>query len=227
MVDVIILFLAFTAGAIAFFSVCGAVVMPAYLTHYFGKEAKDERMKKSITRGITAGLLVTLGFLTVFGISGAVITYFGRGLIAYIPWISILLGAALIVFGALTLAGRTVMLAIPHKKLAVSNTISFYNFGIVYGIASLGCTLPIFVSILSIALAADATTGFLSFIFYSLGMGIVMLVVSVAAAASKGLLAKRITSLTPLMKKLSGVFIIVVGIYLIYTQIKTGLIVLG
>ncbi len=105
--------------------------------------------------------------------------------------------------------------------------LSFYNFGIVYGIASFGCTLPVFVSVLSIALAADATTGFLSFIFYSLGMGLVMLAVSIAAAASKGVLAKRITSLTPLMKKLSGIFIIIVGIYLIYTQINTGLVALG
>lgn len=222
MTDVAVLLWAFVAGAAAFFSACSFVVLPAYLAHFFGKAGTERRLMQHLARGALAGILVMLGFLAVFGVIGLGITLFGRWLAAYIPGISIGLGIGLVLFGIVMLSGKTIDVNLPAKHPKLRNNFSFLTFGIVYGTASAGCTLPVFLAVVSAAVSTDPATGFLSFISYASGMGLIMLAVSVAAAASKGAFTKRIVGLAPLMKKLSAVLIIAMGAYLVYYQLAAG-----
>jgi len=70
----------------------------------------------------------------------------------------------------------------------------FFLFGIAFGAASLSCTLPIFLTVVGSAFTADGTgAGLAQFLSYALGMGSVVLALTVTAAlAREGLLVGRI-----------------------------------
>ena len=98
-----------------------------------------------------------------------------------------------------------------------------FLFGITYAIASLSCTLPIFLVVVGSALSSEgAASSFAQFIGYSLGMGAIILVVTVGAALFRRAMARWLRALTPYIHRLSAVFLIGAGLYLIYYWVFQG-----
>ncbi|NIT79177.1 MAG: cytochrome c biogenesis protein CcdA, partial [Thermoplasmata archaeon] len=50
---------------------------------------------------------MTAGFFTIFVVVGLIFSYLGRAIAAAVPWIVVLVGAGLMLLGALMLSGRT------------------------------------------------------------------------------------------------------------------------
>jgi cytochrome c biogenesis protein CcdA len=88
-----------------------------------------------------------------------------------------------------------------------------FAYGMGYGLAAAGCTLPIFLLIITGALATGGFfSGMLIFFVYGIGMGIFMVVVTLLVASSKDTLINKMKMSTHKIKVISGVVMIIAGI---------------
>lgn len=203
---------AFLAGAAATVNPCGLAMLPAYVSYYVGRDEGHTHPG----RGLTAGLLLSLGTLGVFTLMGLVITTLGTAVARFIPWLALLVAVLLLVAGVATLLGRAPAVVIGSGRQAPvkGSPSSFVGFG--YGLASLGCTLPIFMIVVSSVFSTDFLSGFLAFIAYGAGMGLILTGISLAVALGKTAVLRWVRAAGPLLKYLGGFGLLVAGSYLIY-----------
>lgn len=212
---------AFGAGMLASVNPCGFLMLPAYATYYVGTE--DAASPSGPARGLRAvqmGLLATLGFLAVFAPLGLVISLGGHALTRVFPYAELLIGGGLIALGLALIASRR------HLSLGFSQSVrlrrsksplGIFLFGIAYAVASLGCTLPIFIIVVGSAVAAGGLiTALIQFLNYALGMGLVLMIVSVSAALAQGAITQRLQRLLPFVERAGGVLLVAAGGYLVY-----------
>jgi cytochrome c biogenesis protein CcdA len=83
-------------------------------------------------------------------------------------------------------------------------------------LAGVGCSAPIFLSVLVYAISSGLINGVITFITYALGMGVPLIITSVLLAEAKEYIIRKISRATPLLQKSSGIVLIIVGIYLLY-----------
>jgi cytochrome c-type biogenesis protein len=212
--------LAIVAGGLATINPCGFAMLPAFLGLYAG--AREEQLPSGPTRlaqGVATGLLVAAGFLAVFAAVALPIIYGATQIVRAVPFAGIVLGVAMILFGIATAVGF-------HVRLSVVNPVqpgeerkpkAMFLFGIGYGIASLGCTLPVFLAVVGASLATGgAAEGLQVLIAYGFGMTVVLVVLAVAAAMLREGIARGMRRLLPYMDRISGTLLILAGAYLTY-----------
>jgi len=229
--DIGLITLALISGVAAVFSPCGIAMLPVYMAMFFGK--KENPNSNKLKRGILFGLTVTSAFFVVFLLIGLALSLFGRGLVIYTPWVALFLGFILVALGILMIAGKNISifsnslnkLSNKFKSSKGSNQYKiFFLFGIGYSIAALSCTFPLFLTIVSIALASTGTFGGLyAFLIYAGGMGIMMMAISIGAATSKEFVTDKLRRVMPHMHKISGLVILLAGIYIIYYELTIGI----
>lgn len=233
MVNFALVSLAFSAGLISFVNPCGFALLPVYITYYF----KNEGLEKSfflrrIFAGLIFGLMVSLGFATVFSLIGVIVSYIGRGLLKYVGWFDLSIGIMLIIIGFIYLFNLNKLinlskLTIIGEKLKANKLnnkyASFFLYGMGFAIASLGCTLPIFLLVVTTAIQQTGIfNGIVIFLIYSAGMSFFMILFSIAVAFSKTIIEKTLKKWTPYIYKLGAIIVITAGVYLIYNQVVLG-----
>lgn len=222
---------AFSAGMVATLNPCGFAMLPAYVSYFLGRTGHDSTVGRDLWRGAGVGLGMTTGVLTVFLLSGALISAAGVALARYIPWLGLVAGAAVVGTGVAMLVRPRwqIGLVIPNPVERRSWTTraggyqAFYLFGAGYGLASLGCTLPVFLIVTTQALAAGGfVPGLAVFLAYGLGMGLVLLALSVGAGAGRGLLARSLRAVVPYVRWAGAVGMVAAGSYLIHYQLTVS-----
>jgi cytochrome c-type biogenesis protein len=197
-------------GMVAFLNPCGFALLPSYISHYLGGRAhlRRERWWERALQGLALGGAVSAGFFTVFLLLGIAVSLVGTALGAYFPWAAMLLGLGLMALGIFTLGGRELALPLSFQVRSSSQGLLFYYlYGISYAIASCGCTLPIFmIYVVRPIFTVGPLNGLLNFIAYALGMTLMMLLLSVSIAYSKGSLDRSL----PLRQAVIGASIPVV-----------------
>lgn len=217
---------AIVAGSLSTVNPCGFALLPAFLSFYVG--AEEERLPKASTRaaqGLLVGALVSGGFLSVFLVLALPVAYAGSHLTDQIPWAGIVIGIVLAGMGAAILAGKSLVPRIPNPVRLERDRgrRTIYLFGVGYGIASLGCTLPVFMAVVGASLATrgiGSSIGVL--IAYGAGTAIVLMSLSIAASFVREGLAKRMKTLIPHMHRISGALLLVTGAYLTYYWVRIG-----
>ncbi len=131
---------AFAAGALATLNPCGFSLLPAALGRFLANR------RRGGSAGLAVGLLMGLGVFATFAGVGALVALIGTAVGAYLPYVNSLLGVGLIALGFRSLLGRPPSLAIRGPAGREGSLAEFVLFGIAYGLASLGCTLPVFFS---------------------------------------------------------------------------------
>ena len=92
-----------------------------------------------------------------------------------------------------------------------------------FAIASLGCTLPIFLLVVTSAIKSSGFfNGIIIFLMYATGMSFFMILFSLAVAFSKTAIEKLLKKWMPYIYKFGAVVVIMAGIYLIYNQFVLG-----
>jgi cytochrome c biogenesis protein CcdA len=216
---------AFSAGILATLNPCGWAMLPTFVSCYLGAREGDYEQRtftNRATEGLTLGVLVTVGFLTVFGIASVIVSAGLRLVVQYMPFAALITGIVLVLLGLWLLAGRSLPFSLPIPQVGNSharNPKSAFVFGIGYAFASLSCTLPIFLAIVGASLT---TSGFaasaLMFSAYAFGMATVLISVSLGTALLKGAVAQWFRKLLPYVYRLSAVMLILAGLYLIWYQ---------
>ena len=219
--------LAFAAGMVAAVNPCAFAMLPAYLSLYLGTEESgfSERSAPSrALRALVVGCVVSLGFVVLFGLAGAVISAGGTALIEVMPVLGVLVGEALVGLGVwILLAGRAPYAAAfgrlaarlgDPRKIGIRG---FFVFGLAYGAASLGCTLPAFLTVVGSGIATGGEVpGAVRFLDYGLGMASVLVALTVALAFFKEGLLKWLRGALPYVQSASAVLLILAGAYVIF-----------
>lgn len=215
---------AFTAGLFATINPCGWAMLPAFVAYYLGTREEgyqDRGVTDRAYEGLTLGLLVTAGFLVIFGGIGLVISAGLKVVVQFMPYLALGVGFGLVLLGFSLFAGRSLPIAFPQPELNLDarNSKTVFLFGAAYGFASLSCTLPVFLAVVGagLATASFAATGVL-FLTYGIGMAVVLIGVAVGAALFKGTVARSVGNLLPYVNRVGAVLLVLAGLYLLWYQ---------
>lgn len=210
--------LAFAAGLVASVNPCGFAMLPAYLSFLIGTGDDDSR-PAAVARALRVGLTVSAGFLVVFGLAGVALTAGARWLTTAIPWAALVVGVGLTGVGALMLTGRSLPLRLPSPARASSGggTGATVLFGVSYAVASLSCTLPVFLVVIgSAGTLSSFTGGVATFGVYAAGMALPLLGVAVALALGKEAFVRRIRGLARHTTRVAGGLLVLAGVYIAF-----------
>lgn len=201
---------AFSAGVFSLFSPCSFPLLPSYIAYMAGSKASGKR-------AAIVGGVCTLGFMTVFTMLGAIASSVGSIFTKYVPWIQLMAALLIVVFGLTMLTNISLPLPMISPKTRENiGLLGMYTFGLTYGLASLTCAAPIFLSIVLYAFIGGILRGIFTSLAYSLGMGFVFIVLAVLTTEAKRSVVQKVAAITPWIRRLSGLVLIVVGAYLFY-----------
>lgn len=228
LVDGVLLAYAFGAGMLATVNPCGFLMLPSYVAFYLGIEQEDVSSAAllRVAKGVGLSLAITAGFLVLFTAIGLVVFVGGRGLLRFFPFASLAVGVVLAALGLWLLLGHRSLGIAAASRVVVKfqrGPGGAFIFGLGYAVASLGCTLPVFLVVVGSALSTRAPAeGLLQFVAYSLGMGTVVTAVVVSAAFFKDTAQRHLRQVLPYVHSLSAVFLTAAGVYLIYRAVRFG-----
>jgi len=154
----------------------------------------------------------------MFGALGFLPSLFGALVYQYLPWLIPVSGTIVMFMGIVMIFG------LQFPSLSISSSAprrvglgGFVLYGIAYGMATLGCSAPIFLSVVMFALSSG---GFLeslvAFIHYALGMGLTLVALSIIFVKAGEPMLRRFVGGVERLRVMSGVLLIVTGLYLIY-----------
>jgi len=208
---------ALAAGMVATFNPCGFAMLPAYLAMFLGVE-EDQPDRPALLTGLRVGALVTAGFVVLFSAVGLAVAAGLQSLRAYLPWMAIVIGIGLFALGFAVLRGRHVGIrTIDIKTSSRAGAGAMFGFGVAYGIASVSCTLPIFLAVAGQALSAGSIAQAWSlFVAYALGMGIVLTALAITLVTSRRVLVDRMRTILPYVERIGGWLLVVSGLYIVY-----------
>ena len=209
---------AFGVGMIATVNPCGFAMLPAYLSFFLGLEGAEEDTRASVLQALTIGSVLTLGFLVVFGALGLILDGALSSVQQVVPWITIVLGVVLIGMGIALLRGRSFTLPLPTVGGTGGRQLtSVFLFGMSYAIVSLSCTIPLFIAAVTPSFTnANFASGVAAFLAYGLGMGVVLIALTVALALARHSLVTTLRRALPYIYRVSGVLLVLAGAYVAY-----------
>lgn len=205
--------LAFTAGMFAVVNPCALGMIPAYLA--LGGSARPT--VSVVIRGV-GGL--ALGFVGLFSLVALLVALFGHALLSVTPFVGGAIGLILVALGLATLFGRSVHVGLPSLAIRGGSErfVSQVVFGATYGLASLGCALPIFLAFSATAFSSRDPIGLIATItFFAAGTATMLL--GVVLLASGGARLGRRLPTQALMRYGGGALLVVAGLYLSYLQL--------
>ncbi len=215
--------LAFAAGLVATVNPCGFAMLPAYLSYFVGTGEEEESRVVAMQRALYVGGIVSLGFLVVFGTTGILISAgtagFQNAITDGIPWVAIVVGVGIVGLGIAMLRGYELTVSLPKAKRARKGKgfRSVFTFGVSYALASLSCTLPVFLSVVALQVQrTDFVSGVATFIAYGLGMSMLLIGVTVAVGLGQHSLVGWLRRSVRYINRVSGFVLILAGTYIVW-----------
>lgn len=228
--------LAFIAGTVATVNPCGFALLPAYLGYFLGLDDEggdNDRLATTgaggairtstaanpVLRALSVSAAVTLGFVAVFGIMGIIWSSVSGWLGGRLPYFTMAIGAVLVGLGIAMLRGFEPVINLPKLQLSERRRelSSMFLYGVSYAIASLSCTIGVFLAVTSTTLADSSFgQGVATFVAYGLGMGATLAVLTIAVALAKQGIVGRFRRLLPHIHTISGVLLIAAGAFVTY-----------
>jgi cytochrome c biogenesis protein CcdA len=222
---------AFGAGLAAAFNPCGFAMLPAYMGLYLGVgDENDTSFAAHIGKALLIGGSVTVGFILLFAAAGAVIGLGARSVVgSVLPWIGLGVGILLTIAGAWLLGGGKLYTALAQQMAekfgnpGQANIRGYFIFGLAYGLASLSCTLPIFLAVVGSSFAAASIwTAFAQFILYAVGMGTVIITLTLGMALFKGAMVGGMRKVMPYMQSVGTWLMLIAGTYIVFYWLTIG-----
>ncbi|OBA74822.1 hypothetical protein A5641_27010 [Mycobacterium sp. 1554424.7] len=212
--------LAFAAGLVAALNPCGFAMLPVYLLLVVrGRSATN--LLSAVGRAIAATVGMALGFLTVFGLFGALTISAASTVQRYLPYATVVIGVVLVALGIWLLSGRELTALTPRQvgpRWAPTVRLgSMYSYGISYATASLSCTIGPFLAVTAAGFrGGSVATGVSVYLAYVAGLTLVVGVLAVAAATASSALADRLRRALPFVNRIGGAVLALVGLYVGY-----------
>lgn len=219
MADNLALLYVFGLGMVAVVNPCGFAMLPAYIGFFVGAEDTSLPLSRRIIRTCTIGLSLTAGFMVVFLALGLVIQLTAGNLVARLPWVSIVLGVAMVAAGIALFRGRHINVRLPFNPAAPRDRLhrSVFVFGLSYALVSLACTIPLFLaSVMASLTGGEVVNGVLRFAAYAAGMGLVITVLTLALSLAQLSIVTNMRRILPYVERTGAVLLSLSGVYVTY-----------
>ncbi len=203
----------FAAGAVSTVNPCGFALLPVW----FGRQMvafQDRPKPERLLRATLAGALVSGGFVVVFLIASAVLASGAMWLGSALPYIGASLGVILALVGLSWLFDlRLPGVPVVRTCRAINARYGAFGFGLSYGLASISCTLPVFMSIAGISFLVGNDVSPAGIVAFLAGAASVLTLTSVLAMTTGSGLGSLVQGLAGLLRRVSGGLTLVAGLY--------------
>ncbi len=224
--DAALFILSFTGGVLSFLSPCAFPLLPSYILYRLAKrkDFKGRNRFRLLLRGVKIGLVVSAGFNSVFTVLGLASSYLLQEIARFIPQILLGMGLSLSLLGFLKIMGRRLSISFslfPPGFLGALNsegTVLSFLYGFIYAIASLGCSLPVFLMVVFVASGETTISMVLAYTFYFIGASVFMVLISTLTLLSRETVQIRFTGLMPVIDKLTGIVLFLSGVYMVFYE---------
>ncbi|MGN6205535.1 cytochrome c biogenesis CcdA family protein [Humibacter sp.] len=205
---------AFTVGLTGLINPCGLPLLPAYLTIFL--DDVDRPWPARLLTALRSGGCLSLGFVAVFGVAGLVETSLAFAVTELAPWLMLLVGAAILVLGVLSVIGKAPGWHLPALSFRSGRgAVTMIGFGAAYAIGSLSCSLPIFIAAVGSSLTTATPAQSLAvFVAYALGMGLFATAASLIAAFTGPATLRALHPVARVLPRIAGGICVIVGLYL-------------
>jgi cytochrome c biogenesis protein CcdA len=203
-------------GMVATVNPCGFAMLPAYLSYYLGLDDEARTGGRPLGQAARVALAVSAGFLAVFAVAGTLVELLDAPVYEYAPWISVVIGVALLGLGLAMVAGFELVVRLPKlRPTGRARTVrSMFLFGVSYAVASIGCTLPTF--LIAVAGTIDDKSiadGLIAFAFYAAGMALVLTTLTVTLALARTSVVRFLRWSQRYVNRVAGGLVAVAGAY--------------
>lgn len=213
--------LAFYMGIAAVFNPCGIAMLPASLAWIGGTVGGTPTVRARVARGIQSGLLMAVGFTVVMAVMALITHSLGAALSSVLHTVMLVLSGVLIL-GGITVAGGLFHFPIDRwagiGRIPLSSRTGWTLFvaGMVYGVAALSCTLPVFLAALAPTLAGGWAAVVRVVSSFGLGTAVVLVGFGLVTIFARDGLLRAIGKVGPWLNLALGVIIVGAGGYLAY-----------
>lgn len=215
--------LSFLRGFVAAVNPCGFVLLPTYLMFFLGSDVSAAvgdlgSRRAGVRRALVVSAALTAGFMTVFVVVGLVTYHFTSWIQRNAKYATIAIAVGLVALGISMLRGYRLPIAAPRldrggRSRGVG---SMFVYGIAYAVASLGCTIGLFLPSLFSARDDGLVAATAQVAAYGAGMGLLVTALTVSLAVARtGLLGVLRASMHRVEQVAAG-FVIISGLYLAY-----------
>ena len=205
-------------GILSFFAPCAFPLLPGYFSYYIGRYEEGATLKSALK----AGLAAATGINGLFAVMGAAVALGASAVSSYLEYLKPGVGVVIVLLGLAMVFSKTgfftrieAFFASYSTKLSVrSQQSGLFMYGIGYGLAVMGCQFIPFIGLVLEGLAAGgALQAILVFLLFSLGMGCMMVGVSLLAGTAKRTILDRLKTLMPYINRACGLILILVGLF--------------
>ncbi len=208
----------FLLGVMAAVNPCGFVLLPTYLIYYLGLELgrDNETSVATLRRSLTVGASVSAGFVGLFLVVGIISRAFTTVIRDNAKYAALVIGIALIAMGVAMLRGWKPPIAQPDVSVERKRTVwNMVLFGVVYAIASIGCTIGLLISVILGSVNRNGfASGVVSIGLYGAGMGLLVTSLTVALAFARVGLVGTLKRSLRWFDRVSAIFVLLTGLYL-------------
>ena len=88
---------AFAAGMVASVNPCGVLMLSSYAFYQVRTEGTDASPARRASRAVLISIIVTIGFVVIFGVVGGIVSAGGQWLIAAFPYAGLAIGIGMMV----------------------------------------------------------------------------------------------------------------------------------
>lgn len=212
--------LSFIRGMLAAVNPCGFILLPTYLLYFLGLSSSDAGVQRApVARALVVSAAVSAGFLTVFLGVGAIAEFFTSWVVGNAKYLTAVIGAAFVVLGIAMLFGYRLPINTPKLDAGGRDRTlwSMFVYGIAYAVASIGCTLPLFLSTLfGTADRSGYLAGLANVVAYGAGMALLITALTVTLAVANVGLLRVLRSGMQYVEMIAGALVLLSGLYLLW-----------
>jgi cytochrome c-type biogenesis protein len=155
--------------------------------------------------------------MVIFIVIGVVTKWSTSWFVEKSPWISLAIGIALVLLGIAMVFGYRLPFTTPKLDIGQRDRSvrSMFVFGVAYAVASIGCTIGTFLSVvLGGVTTGGILTGVVSIALYGAGMGLIVIGLTVTLAFANTAVLRVLRRGMAAFEYVAGVFVLLTGLYL-------------
>ena len=213
--------LSFLRGLVAAVNPCAFVLLPTYLMYFLGMEGhRPGDQRATVRRALLVSAAVSAGFLAVFVVVGIVSEYGTRWIESNAKYATVVIGVGFVALGIAMLAGYRLPIATPQIDTGTPDRTlrAMALYGVAYAVASIGCTLPLFSTVVLRGTVdrEGLGTGVAHVVAYGAGMALIVTALTIALAVANTSLLRLLRSGSRYVDRMAAVLVLLSGLYLVY-----------
>lgn len=214
--------LSFIRGMVAAVNPCGFILLPTYLMYFLGLQGtRPGSQRATMRRAIIVSAAVSTGFLSVFLVAGLISWKFTSWINENAKYATGVIGLALLVLGIAMLFGYKLPFMTPSLDTGgegpQQTVTAMFVYGIAYAVASIGCTIGLFIATVFSASERDGiVAGVGNMLAYGAGMALLVSALTIALASANTSLLKFLRGSLQYVDRIAAFFVVLSGLYLLW-----------